>query len=311
MSAVIGGLADPGVPGRKGLDDHRQPGAEPLGRLRRFAPVQLHAPAGRPRGRSAAPGSGDSSRNTPTVTISGGSRLTMSAGDLRGDLAGRRREHEAHRVGAQGHRQQGVVLAGRAAHLDEHQRRARRSAPRRNSRTSRRRDRASRDQGLADQHGVEAGVAEAPYVVAVADPRLGHPDHAGGQHPAATRTARAGVDLEGEQVPLVDPDQRGARGQGPLRFALIVHLDQGVEPDRAGQRQELGELARRKSGRDEQDRVGAHAPGVEDVGAADGEVLAQHRQGGGGPGGHEVLGRPGEELPVGQHRQRLPPRSAS
>ncbi len=87
MSAVIGGVADPVVPGRKGLNDHRQPG--------RSATAPTAAIRARGAARPASPAIwairstrvGDSSRNTPTVTISGGSRLTMSAAICGRDLA--------------------------------------------------------------------------------------------------------------------------------------------------------------------------------------------------------------------------------
>ena len=50
----------------------------------------------------------------------GGQPLDDVAGLLRGDLAGRRREHEADGVGAHGHGQEGVLLARDPADLDEH-----------------------------------------------------------------------------------------------------------------------------------------------------------------------------------------------
>ena len=44
---------------------------------------------------------------------------------------------------------------------------------------------------------------------------------------------RVGVDLEGLQVAGVDADQLGAELDGPRGLGLVVHLDQGGEPERA------------------------------------------------------------------------------
>ena len=79
------------------------------------------------------------------------------------------------------------------------------------------------------------------------------------------------------EVALVHPDHLGAGGQGQLRFGLVVHFDEGVEPEMAGQFQELAQLGRRERSDDQQQGVGAHQPGVTDVGGADREVLAQDR----------------------------------
>ena len=102
---------------------------------------------------------------------------------------------------------------------------------------------------------------------------------------AASLERRVAVDFERVQVPLVDTDQRGPGVEGPRQLVLVVHLDQGVEGERAGQRLGTAELAVVERGGDEQDGVGTHRPGVADVEGADGEVLAQYRKGAGGPGG--------------------------
>src|SRR5690606_18568777 len=73
--------------------------------------------------------------------------------------------------------------------------------------------------------------------------------------------------------------------------------------DLDGQRVQLVELMWVERGGDQEDAVGAHQPGVEDVALGDGEVLAQDRQLAGRTGGLEVGGRAAEELDVGEHRQ--------
>ena len=87
------------------------------------------------------------------------------------------------------------------------------------------------------------------------------------------------VDLERDEVALVDADERGPGGQRPLELGLVVDLDERVEPELGGQRRgsRASSLVGERGG-DEQHRVGAHQAGVADVGAGDGEVLAQHGQ---------------------------------
>ena len=79
------------------------------------------------------------------------------------------------------------------------------------------------------------------------------------------RTARLVVDLEGDQVPLVDADEGGADGEGPLELGLVVDLDQRVEADLDGEPVEAGQLVVVERGGDEQHAVGAHEAGVEHV----------------------------------------------
>ena len=65
--------------------------------------------------------SGRSSRKTPIVIVSAGRRRTMSRTVGRRDLPRTpRREHEAERVGAHGHREERVLLRGDATDLHEH-----------------------------------------------------------------------------------------------------------------------------------------------------------------------------------------------
>ena len=111
------------------------------------------------------------------------------------------------------------------------------------------------------------------------------------------------VHLEGEQVPLVDSHQVGARVHGPVELDLVVHLDQSGQAELGGERAQPDQLGVGQGGHDEQDGVGSHHAGVADVGRRHGEVLAQHRQLDRPPGGGQIGRRPAEEPGVGQHRQ--------
>ena len=118
-----------------------------------------------------------------------------------------------------------------------------------------------------------------------------------------TRSARSWSTSKVQQVALVDTDEGGADGEGGVELRLVVDLDEHGEAEIGGQGVELGELGGVEGGHDEQHGVGAHQAGVGDVAGVDGEVLAHHRQRRRGPGRAQVVGRPGEELLVGEHRE--------
>ena len=111
------------------------------------------------------------------------------------------------------------------------------------------------------------------------------------------------VDLERDEVALVDADERRPGVERLLQLRLVVHLDEDVEAELAGQLVELDQLERVEHGGDEQHGVGAHQPGVGDVAGIDGEVLAQHRERRRRAGRFEVGHRAAEELLVGEHRE--------
>ena len=85
-----------------------------------------------------------------------------------------------------------------------------------------------------------------------------------------------GVDLEGDEVALVHADQVGADRHGPLELGLVVHLDEHVEVELAGDGVEVRELVVVERRHDQEDGVGTHDPGPRHVARVDGEVLAQH-----------------------------------
>ncbi len=100
------------------------------------------------------------------------------------------------------------------------------------------------------------------------------------------------------------PTSVAPSGQRPVELRLVVDLDQRVEADaRPRGRRSRRARASLERGDDQQDRVGPHQPGVVDVGDAHGEVLAQHRQADGRPGGEQVGRRAAEVLAVGQDGQ--------
>jgi hypothetical protein len=79
----------------------------------------------------------------------------------------------------------------------------------------------------------------------VPDARLGHGHHIGRD----ARRQRAGpvlVDLEGAEVTLVDPDQPGPGGQGPVSSSLVVDLDQGGQARGRRPERESGPTPRRR-----------------------------------------------------------------
>ncbi len=245
----------------------------------------------------------------------------MSATGRRGHLAGRRGEHEPDGVGPHAHGQQGVVLAGDPADLDERRRR-----PRRRRRTSRRAPgasgrcppvrprpppgRRSGDQGLADQHGAVAGVGQARRRRPPADARLGHRHHVRRVSGGASRSARSVSTSKVREVALVHADQVGPGAPAPGR----ARPRRAPPPGRPGRGRRPGAPARpaRRRPRAATMSRTASAPmstGVAHVGGAHGEVLAQHRQAAGRPGGRR--GRPGEPpkkcRSVSTDRQAAPP----
>ena len=97
-------------------------------------------------------------------------------------------------------------------------------------------------------------------------------------HGGADPHGAVGVDLEGDEVALVDADQRGADGDGPLQLGFVVDLDEHVEA--RARRRGRGGRRSSASSRAATMRSTASAPmsaGVGHVAGVDGEVLAQHR----------------------------------
>jgi hypothetical protein len=81
-----------------------------------------------------------------------------------------------------------------------------------------------------------------------------------------------------------------------------MDLDQGSQPEGPCQSQELGQFRVVEGRDDQQDGVRPHRAGIADIERGHREVLAQHREPAGGPGGPEVGTAPTEELLVGEDR---------
>ena len=145
------------------------------------------------------------------------------------------------RVGAERHRQQGVVLAGGAADLDEHQRRARDPAP---PRSSRERRPPGRRRAPGPRRPGRRRSRRRPAVARRR--RCGSPT----RPPGPRRRAASGPPARPGPVSTskvtrsrwLTPIRVAPRGERPLGLGLVVDLDQGVEPDRGGQVHEFGDL---------------------------------------------------------------------
>ena len=77
----------------------------------------------------------------------------------------------------------------------------------------------------------------------------------------------------------------------------------GARARRLGQSDQIGQFGVTQRGHDQQDGVGPHEAGVAHVEGAHREVLAQHGQRAGRPGGFEIGPAPPEELLVGEDGQ--------
>ena len=66
--------------------------------------------------------------------------------------------------------------------------------------------------------------------------------------------------------------------QRAVELASVVHLDQHVHVQRAGQRLQLARLGVGQRRHDQQDAVGAHRAALEHLPGIEDEILAQHRQ---------------------------------
>ena len=139
-------------------------------------------------------------------------------------------------------------------------------------------------------------------VSGITDARLGDANDAVG-HCFADPHRTVGVDLEGVQVALIDADQACTGSKRASQFLLVMDLDECREPERAGERHELGELAVAQRGDDQQHRVGTHHAGVIEITERNGEVLSQNGQRNGGPSGSQVGDAAAEERLIGKDRQ--------
>ena len=311
LGPVLLEAPDVAVPGREGLDGPPTRLADPLGVLDRLEAVQLDGvqpdlvddlddPLGR-----LVPEHADRHRLVRQALDDVGHRAGRH-------LAGRRGEDEADRRGTHAHGQQGVGLGGDAADLHEHAVGLLADAVAGGHVT---RLRGARPPAAA---GPASGPASPPPArrgsrpsasrrtsSASADARLGHGHHPGrddvaeGQRPPA-------VDLEGAQVALVDPDQSRPRRRGPGRARRPSCTSTRAASEQPAARGR-GTIDSSSSLRAATMSSTASAPmsrASHTSRAPTREVLAQHREGTGRPGGCAGRRRqPPKNSRVGEHRE--------
>ena len=103
------------------------------------------------------------------------------------------------------------------------------------------------------------------------------------------------------QVAVVDADQFGIEIHRPLQLFLGMHFHQHIAASLLGGVVELVHLLIRQGRRNQQNGIGTHGPGFEDLPGIDHEVLAQHRQVHRVAGGAQVMLVALEEILVGEY----------
>ena len=87
---------------------------------------------------------------------------------------------------------------------------------------------AGHDERLPDEHGVIAGSVQRTSVSLVTDTGLGNFDHAirnQRRHPDRSIV----IDFKGDEVALIDTDQRRISAQCRIKFKLVMNLDHHIE----------------------------------------------------------------------------------
>ena len=200
------------------------------------------------------------SRKMPTVRISGGRRLAMSAAR---DTARNRGEDGTKLKPTASAPMATARRASSSEVMPQILTNTRWRLPTRHAEVGDRLRRiARRHDGLPHQHRVEPRLGEPARVVG---PRM--PDSAtrstsaGIAAPDADRPV--GVDLEGDQVPLVHADQVGARtAMARSSSASSWTSTSTSRPSSTGDGVEVGELGVVEGRHDQEHGVGAHEPGV-------------------------------------------------
>ncbi len=156
-------------------------------------------------------------------------------------------------------------------------------------------------QGLPDEDGIEAEGAPAGHRRRVAHPGLGD-DEPVGRYELAQPDGPLWIDGQGPQVAVVQADQPGRRGEGAVDLALVVRLDQRLEADRPGGRDEARQAGRRMEAGQEQDEVGPGGAQERQLPAIDDELLGQDRDADGRPNRAQVVDRAAEPVRLAQDR---------
>ena len=92
-----------------------------------------------------------------------------------------------------------------------------------------------------------------------------------------SRAGAIDVDVERPQVAVVEPDEAGPGRERPVELAVVVDLDERLEPELEGLRDEAGQAARRVEDREQQDEVRAGRAEQRQLELLDDEVLGQDR----------------------------------
>ena len=106
-------------------------------------------------------------------------------------------------------------------------------------------------QRLPDEGGVQPDRPPADERPGLADARFAHHQPVVRHQPSQSQ-AQLGVDFEGPQVAVVDPDQASVRGDRSFDLALVVGFHERLEPEFTGQVHEPGQPLAGQDGGDEQ-----------------------------------------------------------
>ena len=156
---------------------------------------------------------------------------------------------------------------------------------------------------LADERTVEAMGTPTGNDLDSADAGLGD-DQAIVRHEATQPIGQLGIDLEGAQIPVVDPDQSSIGRKGRVELLLVMGLDERLQAELQGARDEAGEPPGRMEDREEQHEIGTSRPQHRELDLVDDELLGQHRDPNGRPDRAQVVDRPAEPVRLAQHRDR-------
>ncbi len=157
-------------------------------------------------------------------------------------------------------------------------------------------------EGFADQEPVDSPAGHCLHIVPGHDAAFGDGQAVGADALVQVEGGLQGH-LERVQVAVIDAHQWRSQGEGIVHFRAIVDLYQDIQADLMSDTFQLLQLVPGEAGGNQQDTVGANRPAFVHLIRRHHEVLADHRQAAGGPGGFQVVFVALEEVLVGKHRQ--------
>ena len=165
---------------------------------------------------------------------------------------------------------------------------------------TRRRGRLGRaHERLSDEGSVEADGPPADQRPGLAHARLADRQSIVRHEPTQPQ-AQLGVDLERAEVPVVQSDQAGLRGQGRFEITLVVSLHEWLQAQLAGKVGEPGELLRRQDRRKKQDDVGPRRAQDRQLALVHDELFGEDREPDGRPDRSQVGHRAAEPVRLAQ-----------